>query len=154
MEVFILMNFNEVGSKGTSENLVLKMPIIHDFEVYNFILKKGGTLINDEGKIKSLMGLASAKADSVEEFGSIKANSENQLASAKAEYIMKKASLEIDDINESKLLRENFFEDLNNSISGNGFTTDLPIINKKRYGNGFADIIPSITNFIGNNKEL
>ena len=30
----------------------------------------------------------------------------------------------------------------------------LPFINKKRYGNGLADIIPSITNFIGNNKEL
>ena len=30
----------------------------------------------------------------------------------------------------------------------------LPIIYKKRYGNGLADIIPTITNFIGNNKEL
>ena len=31
---------------------------------------------------------------------------------------------------------------------------DLPVINKKRYGNGIADIIPAITNIIGNNKEL
>ena len=31
---------------------------------------------------------------------------------------------------------------------------NLPIVNKKRHGNGIADIIPSITNFIGNNKEL
>ena len=30
----------------------------------------------------------------------------------------------------------------------------LPFINKKRYGNGLADIIPLITNFIANNKEL
>ena len=30
----------------------------------------------------------------------------------------------------------------------------LPVINKKRHGNGIADIIPSITNFIGNNKEF
>ena len=30
----------------------------------------------------------------------------------------------------------------------------LPILNKKRYGNGLADIIPAISNFIGNNKEL
>ncbi len=30
----------------------------------------------------------------------------------------------------------------------------LPFINKKRYGNGLADIIPSITNFMSNNKEL
>ncbi len=32
---------------------------------------------------------------------------------------------------------------------------EIPIIiNKKRQGNGFADILPSITNFIGNNKDL
>ena len=30
----------------------------------------------------------------------------------------------------------------------------LPFINKKRYGNGLADIIPSISNLISNNKEL
>ena len=30
----------------------------------------------------------------------------------------------------------------------------IPIINKKRYGNGFADIIPSISNIVSINKEL
>ena len=30
----------------------------------------------------------------------------------------------------------------------------IPIINKKRYGNNFADIIPSISNIVSNNKEL
>ena len=41
-------------------------------------------------------------------------------------------------------------------VDSNQYDTanQLPIINKKRYGNGLADIIPSITNFIGNNKEL
>ena len=41
------------------------------------------------------------------------------------------------------------FEKQNFSIGGS-----LPIINKKRYGNGLADIIPSLTNFLGNNSEL
>ena len=29
-----------------------------------------------------------------------------------------------------------------------GTANQLPFINKKRYGNGLADIIPSITNFM------
>ena len=44
------------------------------------------------------------------------------------------------------------------TFTGGSLTFDaadqLPIINMKRYGNGLADIIPAIANFIGNNKEL
>ena len=40
---------------------------------------------------------------------------------------------------------------MKNIISRKG---SIPIINKKRYGNGFADIIPSIIYFIGKFKEL
>ena len=41
------------------------------------------------------------------------------------------------------------FEEQNLTIGGS-----LPITNKKRYGNGFADILPSLTSFLGNNSEL
>ena len=49
-----------------------------------------------------------------------------------------------------QVFEEHNFKGGSIALAGANFlVVQLPIINKNRYGNGFADIIPSITNFIG-----